>query len=88
MVSQRFVDRKLGVRWYHRAFSYLLVRRPFGSRVLRGRVSRVSLIRGGELSVVVRFGIDEFEEAKKLAPGALVSLSIGVEFDKPPEKKQ
>ena len=41
---------------------------------MRGRVSRVSVIRGGEVSVVLRFGLEELDRAKQLMPGVLLEV--------------
>lgn len=40
---------------------------------MRGRVNRVSVIATGELSVVVRFGIDE-PRAQALKPGTMIEV--------------
>jgi hypothetical protein len=42
---------------------------------MRGKVSRISVIRSGEVSMVVRFGIDE-ARARGLTPGTLVELQV------------
>lgn len=44
-------------------------RRP----ALRGRVHRVSIIAGGEVSIVLRFGIDE-PDARQLNQGCLAAV--------------
>lgn len=49
--------------------------------VLRGKVSRNSVIKGGELSVVVRFGIEEADRVRDLLPGALVSVALEEQSD-------
>lgn len=41
---------------------------------MRGRVSRVSVIRGGEVSVVLRFGLEELDRAKQLMPGVVLEV--------------
>lgn len=41
---------------------------------IRGRVSRVSIIRGGEVSVVVRFGLEERDRVQAFTPGTLLEL--------------
>lgn len=56
--------------------------RLIGRASLRGRVSRVAIVRSGEVSVTVRFGLDELEAAKKMLPGTLIEV---VEI---PEKKK
>lgn len=48
---------------------------------LRGKVSRNSVIKGGELSVVVRFGIEEADRVRDLLPGALVSVALEEQSD-------
>lgn len=40
---------------------------------IRGRIRNISIVAGGEVSVVVRFGLDE-PKARQLAQGALVEL--------------
>lgn len=45
---------------------------------LRGRVHKVSIVAGGEVSVVVRFGIDE-PRARELNQGRLLEV-----FEAPP----
>lgn len=45
------------------------------SAQIRGRVHKVSVIRGGELSVVLRFGIEEMHNARALTPGMLVRIT-------------
>lgn len=45
-----------------------------GKPATRGKVSRVSVCRGGELSVTVRFGLEELEAARRMLPGTLVSV--------------
>lgn len=42
---------------------------------MRAKVSRVTVIRGGEVSVVLRFGIEDKDRALELSPGALVSVA-------------
>lgn len=54
-------------------------------RSLRGRVSRTAIVKGGEISVTVRFGLEELEDAKRLVPGLLIEL-VEVREDKPKEK--
>lgn len=54
-------------------------RRATGQPV-RGRVHRVSIIQGGEVSVVLRFGVEE-ANARGLNQGALIELR---ELVKPP----
>jgi len=44
------------------------------TNTLRGKVSRNSVIKGGELSVVIRFGLEEAARVKDLLPGTLVSI--------------
>lgn len=44
-----------------------------GRRGIRGRIHKISIVAGGEVSVIVRFGIDE-PLARQLAQGALVEL--------------
>lgn len=50
---------------------------------LRGRVHKVSVVRGGEVSVVVRFGLDE-PNARLLNQGALLELAV---VSEPPPAK-
>lgn len=40
---------------------------------MRGRVHKISIISGGEVSIVVRFGLDE-PRARQLLQGSLVEL--------------
>jgi hypothetical protein len=47
-------------------------RHPAG---LHGRVHKVSVVRGGEVSVVVRFGLDE-PDARKLNQGDLLAIAV------------
>lgn len=42
-------------------------------QVMRGRVHKIGIVAGGEVSVVIRFGIDE-PNARWLQQGALVEL--------------
>lgn len=63
------------------------VTRMTGGTTLRGRVSRVALVKGGELSVTLRFGLEEIEAARKLSPGNLLEL-IQVTEPPPPEPKK
>ena len=44
-----------------------------GAPALRARVHKISIIAGGEVSVVLRFGLDE-PRARQLTQGALVEL--------------
>lgn len=53
---------------------------------LRGRVHKVSVVRGGEVSVVVRFGIDE-PHARALNQGALLELAVLKEADPPKPRR-
>lgn len=47
------------------------------ARPLRGKVSRVSVISSGDLSVVVRFGLEEKDLAQhQFRPGALLELTV------------
>lgn len=46
------------------------LKRARGVAPLRGRVHRVAIVRGGELSVTLRFGVDE--------PDARVAFNQGV----------
>jgi hypothetical protein len=57
------------------------IRRVRGDAV-RGRVHRVSIVAGGEVSIVLRFGIDE-PRARELNQGQLVEVLAAT----PPEKK-
>lgn len=50
---------------------------------LRGRIHRIAIVQGGEVSVVVRFGMEE-PHAKDLEQGALVDLST---IDMPNEEE-
>ncbi len=45
-----------------------------GRNTLRGRVLRVSVTKSSELSVVVRFGIEELDRAKQMMPGTLLEV--------------
>jgi hypothetical protein len=45
------------------------------SPLIRGRVSRVSVIRGGEVSVVMRFGLEEKHQALTFQVGELVGIA-------------
>jgi hypothetical protein len=51
---------------------------------LRGKVSRISVIRSGEVSMVVRFGIDE-ARARGLTPGTLVELNVATDSEEVPK---
>jgi hypothetical protein len=53
---------------------------------LRGRVHKVSVVRGGEVSVVVRFGVEE-PNARALNQGALLELDVVAEAPPLPPKK-
>lgn len=59
-----------------------------GRRSLRGRVSRVAIVRSGEVSVTVRFGLDELEAAKKMLPGTLLEVVEVPEKKAPPRKRK
>lgn len=50
---------------------------------MRGRIHRIAIVQGGEVSVVVRFGMEE-PQAKDLEQGALVDLST---IDMPNEEE-
>lgn len=41
---------------------------------VRGRIHRISRVRGGELSIVVRFGIEEDDRAQRLLQGSLIEI--------------
>lgn len=41
---------------------------------LRGKVSKVSICQGGEISIVLRFGIEERERAQRITPGTVLSV--------------
>lgn len=41
---------------------------------IRGRVHKISIVAGGEVSVVLRFGLDE-PQARQLSQGSLVELA-------------
>lgn len=45
-----------------------------GDGALRGAVSRVSLLKGGEVSIVLRFAAIDRQNALSLAPGAVVEV--------------
>lgn len=63
---------------------YLLLRpRPRIGKPMRGRIHRIAIVQGGEVSVVVRFGMEE-PQAKDLEQGALVDLST---IDMPNEEE-
>ena len=64
-----------------RLFSKILDRHRLSGRGHRGRVHRVSIVQGGEVSVVLRFGVEE-ANARGLNQGALVELR---EIPKPAE---
>jgi hypothetical protein len=52
-------------------------------------VSRTAIVLGGEISVTVRFGLEELEDAKRLTPGVLIELVKVPEAPPAPgEKKQ
>ena len=40
---------------------------------IRGRISRISKVRGGEISIVLRFGLEE-DEAQRLMQGELLEV--------------
>lgn len=44
------------------------------SEPLRGRVAKVSTLPGGEVSIVLRFGIDEFERARTITPQTVLEV--------------
>ena len=48
-------------------------RETLRSQGIRGRVHKISIIAGGDVSVVLRFGMDE-PRARELVQGALVEL--------------
>lgn len=56
--------------WWHPLLSRLTLKR---GAPLRGRVHRVSIVAGGEVSIVLRFGLDE-PRARELNQGALVEV--------------
>lgn len=68
------------------SFAGRVLRKLSGRVALRGRVHKVSVVRGGEVSVVVRFGIDE-PAARALNQGALLELEVVAEAPPPPPKK-
>lgn len=41
---------------------------------IRGRIHRISRVKGGELSIVIRFGLEEDAHAQRLLQGALVEV--------------
>lgn len=43
---------------------------------MRGRVSRTNVVRGGEVSVTIRFGLEERAKAVELSTGTLVSVLL------------
>lgn len=45
-----------------------------GDGALRGAVSRVSLLKGGEVSIVLRFAAMDRENALSVVPGAVVEV--------------
>lgn len=45
-----------------------------GDGALRGAVSRVSMLKGGEVSVVLRFAAMDRENALQVVPGQLVEV--------------
>jgi len=45
--------------------------REFG---LRGKVSKVSICQGGEISIVLRFGIEERERAQRITPSTVLTV--------------
>lgn len=48
-----------------------------GQRVgksIRGKVHRISIVQNGELSLVLRFGMEEMEEAKRFVSGTPVDV--------------
>ena len=51
----------------------MLLRGVAGPAGIRGRVHKISIVAGGEVSVVLRFGLDE-PRARQLMQGALVEL--------------
>lgn len=55
-----------------RMYRALIAAAPGGAQI-RGRVHKISIIAGGEVSVVLRFGLDE-PRARQLAQGSLVEL--------------
>jgi hypothetical protein len=59
-----------------------------GRHALRGRVSRVALVLSGEVSVTMRFGLDELEAAKALLPGVLVEVVVIAEKKPDPAPKK
>lgn len=48
---------------------------------LRGRVARVSVTKASEVSVVVRFGLEELERVNQFMPGTLLEV-VEVPADK------
>lgn len=47
---------------------------PPAKLALRGRIFRCGLTKSGEVSVTMRFGLDELEAAKTLLPGMLIQV--------------
>lgn len=62
-----------------------LLRKPAAhvGKPIRGRVHRVSVVQEGELSIVVRFGLEELEGAKRLLSGTPVEVFV---LERPPAK--
>lgn len=50
-------------------------RKLLGGPAVRGRIHKVSIVAGGEVSVVLRFGVEE-SEARALDQGALIELRV------------
>lgn len=53
---------------------------------LRGRIFRCGIVKGGEISVTVRFGLEELEAARQLVPGMLLEVVEVPEAEKPEKK--
>lgn len=45
-------------------------------RGMRGRVSRTNVVRGGEVSVTIRFGLEDRAQAVELSTGKLVAVIV------------
>lgn len=63
-------------------------RRALGlAPTLRGRVSRVAVVKGGEYSVTVRFGLEELDRVRGVLPGTLLEV-VEVPGSRPKPKRQ
>lgn len=56
-----------------------------GRAPMRGRVQRIAITKSSEVSVVVRFGLEELDRVRSIMPGTLLQV-LEVEAEVKPEK--